>query len=89
MGLICGQSDMPGTSGAAHHTGNGAGAKHQGVCPYCAAAANPPIMMTAPPFRAPTTFAFLTFQTVQPLGPRGPPVAEPRARGPPAAITSA
>ena len=52
-------------------------------CPYCAAAAHPPIMGTATPWRAPSAFTFTAFRVVASHGPRGPPACQPRARGPP------
>ena len=53
-------------------------------CPYCAAAAHPPLIGTATPWRTPSTFTFTAFRVVASQGPRGPPACQPRARGPPA-----
>ncbi len=52
-------------------------------CPYCAAAAHPPVIGTAAPWRAPSAFVFAAFRVVASHGPRGPPTRQPRARGPP------
>ncbi len=52
-------------------------------CPYCAAAAHLPVLGTAPPVRAPTSFVFAAFRMAACRGPRGPPSFQSRARGPP------
>jgi hypothetical protein len=86
---MCAQTSMAGMAmpgGGGVHTH---GAQHRGVCPYCAAAANPPIMATVALVRVPASFVFVSFQVVESHGPRGPPTVDPRARGPPPAITSA
>ena len=52
-------------------------------CPYCAAAAHPPIPGHATPLPHVVDFVFAPFRVVASQGPRGPPAREPRARGPP------
>jgi hypothetical protein len=69
--------------------GSGHMAGHHAACPYCAAAANPPMGADCTPIRVPTAVAFVTFRNVAAHGPRGPPAAEPRARGPPPILTPA
>jgi hypothetical protein len=87
---ICGMASIAGMGGALADGGKATGhAAHHAACPFCAAAANPPLagaLILAP---IPTTFAFVTFVALQSHGPRGPPAREPRARGPPIAPITA
>ncbi len=53
------------------------------ACPYCAAAAHPPVLASVTPLRTPVAFVFASFQRIVGDGPRGPPPVQPRARGPP------
>lgn len=56
---------------------------HQAACPYCAAASHAPILGSVVAIRPSTNCIFTAFRTAASLGPRGPPAAQPRARGPP------
>lgn len=60
---------------------------HQGDCPYCAAAAHLAILGGVHPVLASVAFVFAAFHLTASHGPRGPPQAQPRARGPPAPPT--
>ena len=84
---ICGMDHLTAMAAAAmaHGDAGKAPAHHSGhtACPFCAAAANVPLVSVAILTPAPSTLAFVAFQDVGGHGPRGPPTQEPRARGPP------
>jgi hypothetical protein len=99
LGALCSSGGrhamaMPGMDPTAYGSpssgqGFGRSADHHGGCPYCAAAANPPMAADCTPIRVPAAVAFVAFQNVASHGPRGPPAATPRARGPPPTLTPA
>lgn len=87
---ICGMSDMAGLGAAFADAGKAAGqGAHHAACPFCTAAANPPLVGAVILAPLPTTIVFVTFVALQSHGPRGPPAREPRARGPPIASPTA
>ena len=57
--------------------------KGQAACPYCAAAAHLPLCAGAPAMPVVSSVAWAAYTLRPSLGPRGPPVFEPKARGPP------
>ena len=57
--------------------------KPAAACGYCAAAAHAPLLAFAEPVRPSSAIAFAEFRDIEAHGPRGPPVPQPRARGPP------
>jgi len=58
-------------------------AKAQKACPYCDAAANPPLCGAEASFPSPSTIAWTRYTVLPSLGARGPPAFAPNARGPP------
>ena len=69
------------------HTSPKTSQGHQAACPYCAAAAHPPIVGSATPLRIAVAYVFSAYHLVSRHGPRGPPALQPRARGPPSDLT--
>ena len=53
-------------------------------CPFCAAAAHPPIVGQTPPLQFASGFVFAAYRAAASHEARGPPALQPRARGPPA-----
>ena len=87
---ICGMPDMAGMGGAFADAGKAAGhGAHHAACPFCTAAANPPLVAAVILAPIPSAFVFVTFVALESHGPRGPPAREPRARGPPTAPVTA
>ena len=80
MAAMVGMAARPQTASSGLRSKGHAPAK---ACPYCAAAAHPPLVGTAPPWRTPSAFTFAAFRVVASHGPGGPPAPQPRARGPP------
>jgi hypothetical protein len=75
----------PATASAAHHGRQGPdpSPNRPPACPYCAVASHAPVMagVVAPPQVA--VFVYAVYRIVTLQGARGPPVLQPRARGPP------
>ena len=80
---ICGMASMAGVGPALADAGKVGHGAHHSACPYCAAAANPPLTGATIIAPIPTAVVFVTFVALESRGPRGPPAPEPRARGPP------
>ncbi|MDB5446704.1 MAG: hypothetical protein JWQ97_2021 [Phenylobacterium sp.] len=83
---VCG--DMSSMSGPMHGEHGKGGAPHE-TCAFCSAAAHAPICGTVAPIVAPMTVRYIAWRAHRPLGPRGPPAVNARARGPPAARLTA
>jgi hypothetical protein len=60
--------------------------KPQKACPFCAAASHAPLCAAMAPVPASSAVAWTAYAAMRPLGPRGPPAFEARARGPPQAL---
>ncbi|MGH6986370.1 MAG: DUF2946 family protein [Caulobacteraceae bacterium] len=91
---ICSLSGLDGISTSAapdpgHASSGHSGAKHHGVCPFCAAAASPPLISTAAFCPLPVTFVWPSFGAREDHAVRGPSPTEARARGPPLGPISA
>jgi hypothetical protein len=71
------------SAASSHDHGSGLPHPHQAACSYCAAAGHAPILGSVVAVRHSTNCVFTAFRTAASLGPRGPPAAQPRARGPP------
>lgn len=59
------------------------------ACPYCDAAANPPLCGVAVSAPTPASIAWTRYTVQTLLGARGPPAFAPNARGPPASTLTA
>ncbi len=71
------------SAASSHDHRSGLPHPHRAACPYCAAAGHAPILGSVIGVRHSTNCIFTAFRTAASLGPRGPPAAQPRARGPP------
>jgi hypothetical protein len=60
--------------------------KSQKACPFCAAASHAPLCSQVAPIPQSVAAAWTAYASLRPLGPRGPPAREPKARGPPTPI---
>jgi hypothetical protein len=60
--------------------------KSRTACPFCAAASFAPLCSQVAPIPQSVAVAWTAYATFRPLGPRGPPAREPKARGPPTPI---
>ncbi|MBV9510337.1 MAG: DUF2946 family protein [Caulobacteraceae bacterium] len=90
MSVICsahmdmtGWSLGDGASGRLAHLPAQPGKGKATVCPYCSAAAHPPVLSSVVPVIHATVVVWLTWPPSIVNGPRGPPAFEARARGPP------
>lgn len=61
----------------------------KGDCPFCADAANAPLIAYVQPLRPPASTIFVVAAARPPLGARAPPALQPRARGPPSPLQTA
>ena len=59
------------------------------ACPFCADAAQAPLIAPTTPLHAPTAVVFVQTPPTLPLGARAPPAFAPRARGPPSVLLTA
>ena len=82
MGVVLCTSMGPAQLGAELH---GHAGKHRASCPFCAAAAHPPLCTLEVAIPRPTVLTWASYAERPPLGPRGPPEVTPNARGPPTA----
>ncbi len=76
---------MADESGAAA-VGHGVSKTNHGrpsACPFCSAAAHAPTTALGWSLGVPVAITFVAFRVIASHGPRGPPAATPRARGPP------
>jgi hypothetical protein len=66
--------------------GDGAHKTTAATCAFCVAAAHAPLHTVTEPLRAPIAVAWIAPPPVSDHSPRGPPLVQPKARGPPASL---
>ncbi len=78
--------DMPGMVMSVPTKGGDAHKAAPATCPFCVAAAHVALQSLAAPIPTPTSVAWIAPPTVADHSARGPPLVQPKARGPPISL---